>query len=106
MNRDYILLMLFDWSALILLFAVPFIYSVWKGNFKRCFWFTWIVWGVVIFIYGLFFPAIAILRAKVTGEPVDFDGFGFVLGIFIGWVPGLILAPLGCFFHDMFFGSK
>ena len=98
--------MLIRWSFLVLLFVVPFIYSVWKGNFKRSFWFTWIVWSVVVFVYGIFVPAIAHLTEKATGEPVDFDGCGFLLGISIGWLPGLILAPLGCFLHNLLFRKK
>jgi hypothetical protein len=91
----------------VLLFAVPLVYSIWKGNFKRSFWFTWIVWSVAIFIYGMFLPAIFYLTEKATGKPVvDFDGFVFLTGIFIGWLPGLILALLGCFIHGLVFGRK
>jgi membrane protease YdiL (CAAX protease family) len=107
MNKYYVILMIIRWSFLALLFVVPFIYSVWKGNFKKGFWFTWIVWSVVIFVYGMFVPAIAHLTEKATGEMVDSDGcFGDVIGIFIGWLPGLIIAPLGCFLHNLLFRKK
>jgi hypothetical protein len=93
--------MIIRWSFLALLFVVPFIYSVWKGNFKRCFWFTWIVWSVVVFVYGIFNPAIAHIVEKATGESPDISCGGFVFGIVLGWLPGLIIAPLGCFLHDL-----
>ncbi|MEN6308658.1 MAG: hypothetical protein ABFD91_12980 [Anaerohalosphaeraceae bacterium] len=106
MNKYYVILMIIRWSFLVLLFAVPLIYSIWKGNFKKTFWFTWILWSVLGFLFGLFIPAITSLEAKATGEPWDFDGGGLGLGIFIGWLPGLILAPLGCFIHNLMFGRK
>lgn len=106
MNKHYVILMIIRWSFLVLLFAVPLIYSIWKGNFKKAFWFTWIVWSVVVFVYGMFVPAIAHITEKATGEPADWDGFGFIIGIWIGWLPGLILAPIGCFIHDLVFGRK
>ena len=102
MNGDYILLQSIRILVLLLLFIVLLGYCIYKGNFKKGFWFTWIVWIAVVFVYGIFVPAIATLTAKVTGEPVDYDGFGFILGLFIGWLPALVLASFGGFIHNLF----
>jgi len=102
MNWYYILLQAIRIIVFVLLFVVPFGYCLFKGNFKKGFWFTWIVWGIVVFIYGVFVPGIANLTAKVTGKPVDYDGFGFILGFIGGWSPCLIFASIGEFFHNVF----
>ena len=101
MNGYYILLQSIRIIVLVLLFLVPLGYCIYKGDFKKGFWFTWIIWILVIFFYGMFVPQIAYLTAKVTGEPVDFDRGGFILGFFFGWLPGLTIAPIGCFIHNL-----
>jgi len=73
-----------------------------KGNFKKGFWFTWIVWSIVIFIYGIFIPGIAKLSEKATGEYSEVAGGGFLFGIFAGWFPGLIFASVGVLLHKIF----
>jgi hypothetical protein len=101
MNGYYILV----WSVRILMFVslffIPLVYCVYKGDFKKGFRFTWIIWIIVLFVNGMFVPYFAELTAKATGEPVDYDGFGFILGFFVGWLPGLIIAPIGCFIHNL-----
>lgn len=104
MNIYYVLWTLIRWSLLVILFFVPFVYSICKGNFKKSFWFTWIVWSVVIFIYGIF--NLGPLIEKATGERPDIACGGFVFGIVLGWLPGLILSSLGCFIHGLLFRKK
>lgn len=104
MNWHFILLQAIRIIVLILLFIVPSGYCLFKGKFKKGFRFTWIVWSIVIFIYGIFLPGIAILSEKATGEHSDIDGGGFFfcIGIAAGWLPGLIFASVGVLIHKIF----
>jgi hypothetical protein len=106
MNGYYLLLLAIRILFLVLLFVIPFVFSVWKGNFKQCFWFSWIVWALVWFIFGFTLPAYAILVKKVTGEAQDVTCGTMFMGIMFGWLPSLILAPLGVFFHNLFIKKK
>ena len=106
MNKYYILLQTIRTLVIVLLFILPLIYCIYKGNFKKGFWFTWIVWSVVIFIYGITLPAIAVITEKATGIHADISCGGFVLGVFFGWLPALIISSLGGFIHNLFLGKK
>ena len=102
MNWHFILLQTIRIIVLALLFVIPAGYCLFKGNFKKGFWFTWIVWSVVIFIYGIFIPGIAILSEKATGEFSEVSGCGFLFGIAAGWMTGLIFASVGVLLHKIF----
>jgi hypothetical protein len=106
MNWHYLLLQAIRTLFLVLLFAIPFAFSFWKGDFKKSFWFCWIVWVLVWFIFGFTLPAQAILIEKVTGEHPDITCGTMFLGIMMGWLPSLIIAPLGGFFHNLFIKKK
>ncbi|MHC4638119.1 MAG: hypothetical protein ACYTBV_11560 [Planctomycetota bacterium] len=106
MNKYYILLQTIQILLLVLLFVIPLVYCTCKGDFKKGFWFTWIVWIAVIFIYGIFLPTIGYLQEKATGEAPDIACGGFVLGVVWGWLPGLVLASIGWTIHKIFFRKK
>ena len=90
-------------KAPLVLFIVPVVYSIANGSFKKAFWFTWVTWSIVIFLNGLFIPSMAVLFEKATGEVADYDGFGFILGLMVGWLPGLIFASGGEFIHNVLY---
>lgn len=79
----------------LLLFALPLAYSIKKDNWDKSFLFTWAVWAIVLFIFGILTPALAKIREQLTGEHTDIQPFGFIAGIVMGWLPGLILPPTG-----------
>jgi hypothetical protein len=87
-----IILNAIEFAMCLLLFVLPIVYSIYRGNWSKSFRFTWFIWAVVISVFGIFVPAIATLREKATGAPANFDGFGFIIGIVVGWLPGLIIA--------------
>lgn len=96
-----ILLVVIRLALVLLLFVLPVIYSIWRGNWTKSFRFTWFVWVVVIFVFGILAPALANLTEKLTGEPADVGGFGFIGGIVIGWLPGIIFASIGTWVHGL-----
>jgi uncharacterized membrane protein YqaE (UPF0057 family) len=102
MDRYYILYQSIRILLVVLLFVVPFGYCLLIGNLKKGFWFTWIVWSVVIFVFGMLLPTLAVLRERATGTQSDIMCGGFVLGILTGWLPGLIFASIGEIFHNVF----
>ncbi|MEN8126220.1 MAG: hypothetical protein ABFR90_00275 [Planctomycetota bacterium] len=106
MDKYYLLLQAIRILFLMLLFIVPFAYSIRKGSFKKSFWFTWVVWILIWFVFGFTLPAQAILIEKVTGEVPDITCGAMFFGIIIGWLPGLILSSFGCFIHNLFFKKK
>lgn len=101
MNEDLAIFWGIRILLLVLLFVVPFLYCVTNGNFKKGFWFTWIVWSVVVFLFGISLPYWAEIRERATGEPTDIMCGGFVLGILTGWLPGLMFAYVGKFLHNI-----
>ena len=102
MNTYYIIFQALRIVFLLLLFFVPLIYCIRKGSFKGGFYFTWIVWIVVFFVYGIFIPAIARLVEKATGEYPDATGLTLVFGFLGGWLPALIISLFGSFVHKLF----
>ena len=88
-----------------LLFLVPFGYCIYKGDFKKGFWFTWIMWSIVWVAYTFFLPSIGYITMKATDKTPDISisCVGFMLGMFVGWLPALILASFGGFIHNIFF---
>jgi len=82
---------------LLLLTAVPLSYCIKKVTFRQGFYFTWILWAIVWFIWGIMLPAYCAIEEKATGETPDFDGGAFIIGIVAGWVPGFIFGYIGVF---------
>lgn len=105
MNEYGVLQRIIQIILFVLLVAMPFGYCVIRGHFKKGFWFTWIVWSVVIFVFGMLLPALGALREKVTGQQPDMMCGGFVLGILTGWLPGLVFSFVGKFLHNIFMKS-
>ena len=96
MSWYYVLYQAIRILLVVLLFVLPLAYCLIKGNFKKGFWLTWIVWSVVVFLFGILLPALAILREKATGEHSDIMCGGFVLGIFYTiatFTIGTLLGP-------------
>jgi type II secretory pathway component PulF len=91
---------------LVLLLIVPLAFSIRNGIFKKSFRLTWIIYSIVWFIYGLILPAYAKWHQEITGEYPDITGVTMFMGIMFGWLPSLILASLGCFFHNLFIKKK
>ncbi|MFZ9033556.1 MAG: hypothetical protein ACO21J_06355 [Anaerohalosphaeraceae bacterium] len=106
MNWYYLLLQTIRTLFLVLLFIVPFAYSIRKGDFKKCFRVSWAIWSLVWFVYGFTLPGLAILIKKATGEYPDITGVTMLIGIMFGWLPSLVLASLGSVFHNKFVKKK
>ncbi len=83
----YVMLFLF-------LICIPLAYCIKKGEFIRGFFFTWITWTIVWFVYGFCLPAFCVIIEEVTGKPCDISCVTMFLGIFFGWIPGLIFGAI------------
>ena len=77
-----------------LLLFVPLGYVIFVRDPWKSFKFTWLTWTVVWFVWGICFPMIARLTERVTGSYPDYDGFIYLTGLGMGWVPGLFCAFL------------
>jgi hypothetical protein len=88
--------------------VIPFVYSVIKDNFWRSFKFTWILWSIVWFVFGILMPAwITIVRR--TGREADMECFSFLAGVLLGWIPGIAFSCIGTminWFRKKFFGFR
>jgi len=79
----------------VLLFVVPLAYSIIKGGTDKSFKLTWIIWAVVLAVFGLSMPYIVHLSEKAGYAPADSDGTAMGIGILFGWLPGLLFAWIG-----------
>ena len=98
-NLYLILLRLIQITDCVLLFIVPLIYTIIKGRFKKGFIFTWAVWAIVCFIFGLLMPLMANITEKAAvSQELDVPPLvTALLGILIGWWPALLIASFGIF---------
>ncbi len=101
MNIYEITLYAIQTITIVLLLIIPLIYSIYKGNIKKVFLLTWIIWSIVFFIYGIFIPTFARLVEKATGEYPDVTCATIIIGILIGWFPALIISYLGKTIHNI-----
>jgi hypothetical protein len=80
---------------LLMLIIVPLLYCMKKRCFLKVFLFTWAFWAIGWFVYGFFVPAFWVIHERATGNPQDMDGFAILIGIVVGWIPGIVFGCLG-----------
>jgi hypothetical protein len=79
--------------------VLPLKYSIQSGKFIKSFFYTWLIWSMGFFFFGLFLPAIAKLTCVATGITPDITGGTILLGVGVGWLPGFIFAIIGSEIH-------
>ena len=101
-----LLLFLIYLTIAILLVVAPLVYSIRNGGGWKSTKFTWIVWTVVLIIYGLSLPVIMDIYEKVTAKTPDYDGTIIGFGLFLGWIPGLFFSFVGKWIHYWYWMLK